>query len=680
MSLLARSLLFLAAAFGLYGQVGTVETAMGWDPNNIPATSFSINYINSLVASPQGDIYFVEAGSPRVFHIAPDGVLSIFAGNGLSGPTAFGVPALSSATNGSLTLALDPSSGDLLIRDETCVYRVDRSTGITSLLFNFPYESNGVAIASISQFVVDAEGDLYIADNAGQTVEKYDPATGAVTVLAGNGKTGVATPGVKALDSPFSYPSAIALGADGAIFFADLEAFVFRIDPKTGVLSAVDLSGGTASEYDIPYDLAVDAAGDVFAAIPNESMVAEISAGASAPIVFAGTGSQHYSGDGAFDSSTSFPLPETLALDPSGNLLVGSATLPRLLRIDVSAGQVVTIAGNGLVSYEGDGNPASSVQLYEPAQVLPQRDGGFLVSSSFAGRILRVLPDGGVVSVAGGGDPTSPFGVTLPASQASLFLPQGMWGSADDAIYFSDYDNSYLSRWSAAADAVDPVSHSDKNFTSASSLLYHAAALIASGADFYLSDPDNNTVWRIPKATGAFTRFAGSGDPASNGDNGPAAAAAIAIPSGLAGDLEGNIYIAESGTDLGPSQGKIRRVQAGSGVITTVLDGLAEPNGLAFNPDGRLCYSETWAHRIGCLDLKTGATSVIAGSGVVGFSGDGGSALAAQFYRPLGIAFDSAGDLYVADTGNQRVRVIHFAATVAAPGLRRSFDPGEARR
>ncbi len=670
MSSLRPSLFVLLAAVGsllaqeIPGQApvqNMVQTVIGCNPTGIPATSFSLNSITALATDPSGDIFFAENGRNQVYRIAPDGVLTIFAGNGFWGEARNGAPAASSPIAGSVSLAVD-GAGNLVIRDTSSVFRVDSATGIITVLFTYPYWNAGASIAAISQFVAAPNGNYYIADNADQRIEVFNPSTGGITVLAGNGTTGEATPGVLAVNSPFSYPNAIALGPDGAVYFSDEEPFVFRIDPQSGILSAVDVSNGTGSDYAIPYSLAVDAGGDVFAALPNESQVIMIPAGSSTPEVLGGTGSQVYSGDGPFNSGSALPSPTSVAVDAAGNLLVGSTLNPRLLRIDLQADLMTTIAGNGLLSYEGDGHLATAVQLFEPADVLPVQDGGFLVTSSFAGRILRVLPDGSVVSVAGGGSPTQPFGVPVPASQASLYVPQGMWGSPYDELFFSYSDNFVLGRWRAATGIVDAFSESPKTFSSGSGQLFHSAALIASGDSFYLSDPDNHTVWRIPKSTGAFSRFAGAGVQSSSGDGGPAASAAISMPSGLASDLAGDIYIAEAGSDLGPSVGKIRRVQAGSGTITTVLDGLAEPDGLAFDPDGRLCFSETGANRVSCLNLQSGAVEVIAGTGVAGFSGDGGPALDAQFYRPLGIAFDQFGDLYVADTGNQRVRLVRFQA------------------
>ncbi len=134
--------------------------------------------------------------------------------------------------------------------------------------------------------------------------------------------------------------------------------------------------------------------------------------------------------------------------------------------------------------------------------------------------------------------------------------------------------------------------------------------------------------------------------------------ARLTAPSGLALDASRNLYIAD-GRELG-KQGRILRVNAADGRLITILSDLQHPASLAFQSPTVLCFSESGANQVRCLDLTTHKTRVVAGSGIAGFGGDGGPAECAQLNRPLGISFDQTGSLYIADTGNQRIRRVHL--------------------
>ena len=99
--------------------------------------------------------------------------------------------------------------------------------------------------------------------------------------------------------------------------------------------------------------------------------------------------------------------------------------------------------------------------------------------------------------------------------------------------------------------------------------------------------------------------------------------------------------------------------------VTTILDNLRQPSGLAFRSADALCFSESGGNRVGCLNLKLHTVRFIAGTGAAGFSGDGGPAECAQLNRPSGISFDQQGNLYIADTGNQRVRRVRMSVQTA---------------
>ena len=162
-----------------------------------------------------------------------------------------------------------------------------------------------------------------------------------------------------------------------------------------------------------------------------------------------------------------------------------------------------------------------------------------------------------------------------------------------------------------------------------------------------MSDPTGQTVWRISRSHGSVEAYAGIG-----------ANAKLVNPTGLAIDDSGNLFVAEGALD--GNQGRILRIEATTRRATTVLSHLRQPSGLAFQSANTLCFSESGGHQVRCLDLASHSVRTIAGSGLAGFAGDGGPAECARLNRPSGISFDSSGRLYIADTGNQRVRVVQL--------------------
>ncbi len=205
-----------------------------------------------------------------------------------------------------------------------------------------------------------------------------------------------------------------------------------------------------------------------------------------------------------------------------------------------------------------------------------------------------------------------------------------------------------------------------------------------SAGNLYIADTDNQRVRKLDKATGIITTIAGDGVEGFAGDGGPAAHAQLDGPTGVAVDKAGNVYIAD-GTVRGKN--RIRRVDGVTGVIETVAgngsqgysgDGgpatlaqFSSLGGLAIDASGNLYIADNFDNRVRMVSAATGIITTVAGNGVAGFLGDGEPAAEARLNNPLSVALDAAGNLYIADSGNYRIRKVANGtiSTVGADSL-----------
>jgi uncharacterized protein (TIGR03437 family) len=332
---------------------------------------------------------------------------------------------------------------------------------------------------------------------------------------------------------------------------------------------------------------------------------------------------------------------------------------------------ITTVAGNATSASLGDGGPATSAQLSEPSGVTVDAAGNLYVADTLNNRIRKVS-NGVITTVAGSpAQGHGPFsGDGGPATSAQLYLPSGVAVDAAGNLYIADTGNDRVRKVSNGV--ITTVAGTWKGFggdngpaTSAQMNAPVDVAVDAAG-NLYIADYNNQCIRKVPN--GVITTVAGIGGiPGFSGDNGPATSAQLIGPAGVAVDAAGNLYIAEVGNS------RIRKVS--NGVITTVAgngtpggggyggDGgpatsaqLYEPSGVAVDSAGNLYIADTANARI--RRVSNGLITTVAGNGTWGFSGDGGLATSAQLNYPQGLTADSVGNVYVADNSNNRIRVL----------------------
>lgn len=330
------------------------------------------------------------------------------------------------------------------------------------------------------------------------------------------------------------------------------------------------------------------------------------------------------------------------------------------------------LAGTGSATMSGDGGPALAAALNLPRDTAIGPDGSVYVADTYNQRIRRIDPVTGVITTVAGTGGASFNGDNQLAVRATLKWPHDVTVGDDGTVFIADSNHHRVRRIDPATGIITTVLGTGVAGSGADGILgtrsqaKNPKSVALFGGNLYVADLSDR-VRRVDLTTGIVTTVAGTGTTGYSGDGGPALAAQLNSPQRLAIDSVGNIYIADAGNNV------VRRVDASSGIITTVAgtgvggfrgDGgpatsaqLRKPRGVALDGDGILYVADSGNHRIRSVDLVTGTIRTIAGS-TLGFSGDGGPASAAHFNNPRGLTVDANGRLIIADTFNSVIRVI----------------------
>ena len=330
-------------------------------------------------------------------------------------------------------------------------------------------------------------------------------------------------------------------------------------------------------------------------------------------VTVAGNGVNGFAGDGGPALQASLSGPCAVAVDAAGNLFIADQNNGRIRKVD-AWGIITTVAGNGSHGYDGDGGPARRAGLAAPGAVAVDAADDLFIADYFNARILRVDPHG-IITTAAGNGANGFAGDGGPATQASLSAPCAVAADAAGNLFIAD-ENNYRIRKVDTQGIITTVAGNGTNSYAGDGWLAVEAGLSApkgvavdAAGNLYIADENNHRIRRVDK-DGFIRTVAGNGTARYSGDGGPATQAGLVYPCSLAVDVRGNLYFADAGTP------RVRRVDA-HGIITTV-----------------------------------------AGNGTIGFAGDGGPAIAAALANPQGVAVDASGRLWLADQGNDRIRAV----------------------
>lgn len=360
---------------------------------------------------------------------------------------------------------------------------------------------------------------------------------------------------------------------------------------------------------------------------------------------------------------------EDVAVDAAGNLYIADEATHRIRKVD-TAGIITTVAGTGSPGFSGDGGPAAAAQLNRPLGVSVDSQGGLYIADNDNFRVRKVDAAGIISTFAGSGVQGSSDAVG-PATTAALTDPRDVAFDRDGNVYIADTYGYRIRK----VDTTGTISKfagngqygnaGDGGQATTAQVLAFDLAFDAAG-NLYFADSWLDKVRRIDRQ-GVVTTVAGNGFPHFRGDGGPALDAQIHGIQRLAIDpVSGRLAFADTGS------GRVRTIDA-AGVVSTIYVGPPFDfwlfSGLAYDSSGNLYVGERG--RIRRID-RNGTVTVVAGTGETGFSGDGGLATAAQIKNPSSLTFDRAGNLYFSDMHNGRIRKVStlgIISTVAGSGV-----------
>lgn len=359
----------------------------------------------------------------------------------------------------------------------------------------------------------------------------------------------------------------------------------------------------------------------------------------------------------------------TVAANQAGNQTYGAATVTQSFTV-YGAGTIVTMAGNGIAGNAGDGGLATAASLTSPTGLSFDAAGDLDLADVGTDTARQVSTAGLIATIAGSGS-AGFAGDGGPASAALLNGPTGLALDALGNLYIADSANHRI-RMITPGGVISTVAGNgtagysgDGGLATAAELnTPHGLAFDAAG-NLYIADTANNVIREVAPQ-GLITTIAGTGVPGYGGDGGSALQAQLDLPWGIAFDATGSLWLADAGNNVIRSIDTTGLIATGvgTGVAGFAGDGLAPaaaqlaaPHWVAFDAAGNLYISDGGNQRVRML--SGGLMSTLAGTGNALYAGDGGPASQASLASPEGLALDGSGNLYVADSGDARIREIY---------------------
>ena len=614
-----------------------------------------------------GNVYVADAGNYAIRKVTPAGGVTTLAG-------------LAARFSGLASVAVD-GAGNVYVADFwTCTVRKVTPAGVVTTLAGLE-GSHGSAdgTGSAARFespagvAVDGAGNVYVADYGNATIRKVTSA-GVVTTLAGLAPHSGSADGTGSA-ARFLDPSGVAVDGAGNVYVADKDNHTIRKVTPMGVVTTLAGFAGSANygdgtgrgaRFNYPTGVTVDSAGNIYVADSGNDAIRKVTpAGVvttlAGDVSITDTYNRPIGGfaDGTGHSAR-FAGPSGVAADSAGNIYVadtGNSTIRKV----TPAGVVTTLAGWGPGSADGTGRAA---QFNDPSGVAVDGVGNVFVADQNNDTIRRVTPAGVVTTLAGlANNPGSADGT---GNAARFSAPSGVAVDGAGNVFVADSGNDTIRKVTPAgvvttlAGLAGSPGTTDGTGNAARFSVPSGVAVDRAG-NIFVAAFWNHTIRKVTPA-GTVTTLAGLAGSQGSAD-GTGSAARFSGPSGVAVDCAGNVYVADKWNNT------IRKVTS-AGVVTT-LAGLAgswgsgvdgtgsaarfwNPAGVAVDSAGNVYVTDNLNNSIRKVTVAGEVTTLAGQAGGPGSADGTGSA--ARFSAPFGVAVDGAGNVYVADSGNSTIR------------------------
>ena len=653
----------------------TIETIAGkdwkFDVEGIDAIRAPLGKSYGVAQDKSGNIYATDISNQAVVKIDAPGRVHI-----LAGPDS----APEKRPNSPLGVAVDPS-GSVYFTESYRLRKILPNGDVVTVAGadKSGFSPDGAVaatspVSSVQGLAFAKDGTVVFVELGNNRVRRID-AQGRLQTVAGDGQGRFGGDGGPAGSASLAHPSGITYDAQGNLLIADQNnGRVRRVAPDGKIMTIIG-PGVTKDVPGCPTGVATNSKSEIFVADPCKREIFVLHNGELSVYGGTGTGLKEPSGQGSRATGASFD-EWALAVNDKDELLISGPDFGHIYRIDRN-GIFSILAGAGNWRAAADGTPAREAYFQRPNSLVVDAKGAIFFSDSSAHRIYRIDEKRMVTKLAGTGRSIY-GGEAVVARDSGITGPLGLRVRLNGAVVYIERGSSRIreiapdGRLQTLAGNGRAEYAGDGGPAKSAALNGPGALALDAAGNIYFSDSNNNRIRKI-KTDGTIQLVAGDGTRGFSGDGGPAERASLNTPLGIEIGPDGNLYVADAGNR------RIRRIS--NGTITTIAgDGSNRfagdmgpapqasfmwPYALAFGPDRALYVLDTTASRVRRIDPQSGIVTTVAGTGSHAVSGDGGPVLQAGLGAPEGLAFDSAGNLYLAETSG-KIRMIHAALRPAA--------------